>query len=174
MGGRKEEFEELFEIHQSRLYSYVYAVLRDPDDAQDVFQLTTTILWSKFDQFEAGTQFFNWAATVARFECLKFIDYRRRSRVYFDQDMMEQLAVDAESIDNELVEARRNALSHCLKSLSEADTKLIGNRYEHELGSRQIAEILGRSQASICNSLTRVRDLLMNCIMKKLGEESFS
>lgn len=168
---RKERFEELFEVHQSRLYSYVYALVRDANDAQDVFQQATTVLWKKFDEFEAGTNFFAWAATVSRYEALKFFEYRDRDDVYFAHDVMEQLAVDAEAIGNELVEARRMALGQCLKRLSEPDAKLVNIHYEHNLGSRQIAEVLGRSSASVCNSLRRIRELLLECIRRQMREE---
>lgn len=161
---RTKAFEELLGLHQHRIYGYIYALLRDTSDAQDVFQQTTIILWKKFDQFDLGTSFFSWAATVARFEALNFSKYRRRSRIYFDQDLMEQLAVDADAMQEELLEARRTALRCCLDKLSKSDRKMIDNRYLHGLGSPQIADILGRSSTSVCNSLSRIRQTLLSCI----------
>lgn len=169
---RKEEFEELISTHQHRIYGYIYALLRDAADAQDVFQQTTIILWKKFDQFDLGTSFFSWAATVARFEALNFAKYRRRSRVYFDQDLMEQLAVDADAMKEEILESRRVALRCCLDKLSKSDRKMIDNRYLHGLGSRQIADILGRSSTSVCNSLSRIRQTLLSCIDRNITRES--
>lgn len=160
----EELFEDLLSAHQHRVYGYIFAMLRDTADAQDVLQQTAVILWQKFDQFDPETDFFRWAVTVARYEVLNFTKYRRRSRVYFNQDLMEQLADDLSGQGNAFVEDRRGALKECMQKLPTADRKLIESRYSHGLGSRQMSEILGRSPSSICNSLRRIREALHGCI----------
>ena len=168
MSQRKSEFESLLSEHQHRIYGYVFALLRDASDAQDVMQQTAIILWQKFDQFDPETNFFSWAATVARYEVLNFTKYRRRSRLYFDQSLMEQLAEEADTRAAEHSESRRRALRECLGKLSSPDRKLIETRYSHGLGSRQIAEILGRSPRSVCNSLLRIHKSLLACIERSI------
>ncbi|MEQ8208377.1 MAG: sigma-70 family RNA polymerase sigma factor [Lacipirellulaceae bacterium] len=167
----EELFEDLLSAHQHRVYGYIFAMLRDTADSQDVLQQTAVILWQKFEQFDPDTDFFRWAVTVARYEVLNFTKYRRRSRMYFNQDLMEQLADDLSGQDNDFVETRRAALKQCLQKLPEADRKLIESRYSHGLGSRQMSEILGRSPSSICNSLRRVREALHGCIEHTLLRE---
>ena len=38
--------------HQSQLFGYIYSLVRDLDDADDLFQQTSLVLWDKFDQFD--------------------------------------------------------------------------------------------------------------------------
>ena len=38
--------------HQTQLFGYIYSLVRDLDDADDLFQQTSLVLWDKFDQFD--------------------------------------------------------------------------------------------------------------------------
>jgi RNA polymerase sigma-70 factor (ECF subfamily) len=169
MTTKEDLFAELFGANQQRLFGYVLALVRNSADAQDILQQTAVTAWQKFDAFDPDTDFFRWATTIARYEMLNFTKYRRRSRLYFDQELMEQLAEDAGELSNEIAEARSQALSDCLKKLPATDGKLLECRYAHGLGSYQIAELLDRSQSSVCNSLRRIRENLLRCIESKLS-----
>lgn len=172
MEATEEQFAELFSIHQQRLFGYILGLVRNTDDAQDILQQTAVTLWRKFDLFEPGTDFARWGITVARYEALNFIKYRRRSRCYFNQELMEQLGQEACEKPTEAIEERREALAECLTKLSSLDLKLVECRYSHGLGSRQISEMLDRSQASICNSLRRIRENLLRCIERTTEQEN--
>jgi RNA polymerase sigma factor (sigma-70 family) len=82
---------------------------------------------------------------------------------------MEQLGDDVCEDSSDEAEVRLKALGECLKKLPAADSKLIECRYTHSLSSLQIAELLERSQPSVCNSLRRIRENLMHCISKNLS-----
>jgi RNA polymerase sigma-70 factor (ECF subfamily) len=45
----KTEFAELLRRHQTQLFGFIYSLLRDLDDADDLFQQTSLVLWDKFD-----------------------------------------------------------------------------------------------------------------------------
>lgn len=173
MSSKDELYADLFSTNQHRLFGYILAMVRNRSDAQDILQQTAITLWKKFDDFEPGTDFIKWAITVARYETLNFIKYRRRSRVYFDQSLMEQLGNEFSDLPMELVESRRTALNGCIGKLPQEDRKLIESRYSHGLGSRQLAELLDRSQASICNSLKRIREALLRCVTRATAKEDF-
>lgn len=173
MSSKDELYAELFSTNQPRLFGYILAMVRNRSDAQDILQQTAITLWKKFDDFEPGTDFIKWAITVARYETLNFIKYRRRSRVYFDQSLMEQLGNEFSELSEEVIESRRIALSGCIGKLPQEDRKLIESRYSHGLGSRQLAELLDRSQASICNSLKRIREALLRCVTRATAKEDF-
>ena len=66
------------------------------------------------------------------------------------------------------------ALRRCRDKLSPADGELIELHYAEDLGSRQIAERLQRSQPSVCNSLNRIRSWLFKCIQTELAQQQHS
>jgi RNA polymerase sigma-70 factor (ECF subfamily) len=170
MPTKEDQFAEFLSGNQQRVFGYILGLVRNTSDAQDILQQTAVTAWRKFDEFDPTSDFLRWAITIARFETMNFIKYRRRSRLYFDQQLMEQLGEDACEAPNEDAESRLKALGECLKKLPAFDSKLIECRYTHGLSSLQIAEVVERSQPSICNSLRRIRENLMRCISKNLSQ----
>lgn len=171
MSTREDQFAELFSGSQQRLLGYVIGLVRNVADAHDILQQTAITAWRKFDEFDPDTDFMRWVIAIARFETLNFMKYRRRSKVLFDQSLIEQLGESVCDASAELIEDRGKALSLCIKKLSAADSRLIQCRYSHGLNSSQIAEVLDRSQSSVCNSLKRIRESLLGCIERRLSKE---
>lgn len=171
MDSKEELFAELYSSCQQRLLGYVIGLVRNSADAQDILQQAAVTAWEKFDEFDPDTDFMRWAITIARYKTLNFIKKRRNDKVYFDQALMSQLGEHASNVSVEVAEQRGAALSQCLKKLSTADSRLIECRYTHGLGSNQIAQVVERSQPSVCNSLRRIREALMQCIKRRLAAE---
>ena len=174
MPSKEEEFAELFGAAQQRLLGMLISMLRNSEDARDVLQQTAVTAWENYSDFQAGTDFFRWMAALAKYETLTFINYKRRSKLYFKQEMMDQLVDDASGLSDETIESRCTALRECLKKLADADRKLIDCRYAHGLGSGATAALLDRPQASVCNSLRRIRQSLQLCINSTLSREQTS
>ena len=42
-------FSELISRHQSELYAYIFAIVRNWEDADDLFQSVSLVLWRKFE-----------------------------------------------------------------------------------------------------------------------------
>src|SRR5229473_736199 len=84
---RRVEFAELLRRDQSRLFGYIHSLVRDLNDADDLFQQTTLILWKKFGEFDRQRNFFSWACGVARLEIANFLRGRGRQRLYFSDDL---------------------------------------------------------------------------------------
>ncbi|HPM80105.1 MAG TPA: sigma factor [Candidatus Anammoximicrobium sp.] len=57
---------------QSRVYAYIRALVFSGADAEDVLQEVAVVLWRKFDQFEPGTRFDQWAYRVASIQVADF------------------------------------------------------------------------------------------------------
>ncbi len=172
MSPKAELYAELFSANQQRLFGYILGLVRSADDARDILQETAITSWKRFNDFQSGTDFTAWIITIARYETLNFVRYRRRHRAYFGQDLMEQLAQNFCEVPSELAEARRSTLADCLGKLTSLDKKLIESRYSRDLGSKQIAELFDRPQASICNSLRRIRESLRRCVERATLQEN--
>ncbi len=165
------EFLRLLTLYQSQLHSYLYALLHNMSDTEDVLQNTVVILWKKFDQFEANTNFLRWALRIARFEALKFQREIRRDRKFFSEDLISQLASGPFGNSEEnLVFDRRDALTGCIGQLAERDRQLLDSCYQSGVTILDVAASHGRSAQSICNSLRRIRQFLFHCIQRKLTD----
>jgi RNA polymerase sigma-70 factor (ECF subfamily) len=167
---RKIEFAEHLRQHQTQLFSYIYSLVRDLDDAEDLFQQTSLVLWHKYDQFDSSRSFVAWACGVARFEVSNYLRARSRRRLYFT-DALNLLLVDAQSeLADDPQEARRDALAGCMKKLRRRDQELLETCYDPSIRIPDVARTWGRSTQSIHNSLRRIRRALFDCVRRSLAE----
>lgn len=166
----EEQFVELLTRHRAQLFNYIFCVVQTMSDAEDVFQQTTTAMWSSFTQFTPGTDFLAWAIRIARFRALGFIRSKRRERVLFSERLIEQFAET--SLDSaEVQDARLRALESCRAKLSESDQKLLGMCYGGCKTIRDAAVQLGRPLGAVYDSLSRIRRALYACIQRTLASE---
>src|SRR5438270_6860710 len=115
--------------HQRQIFSYIYVLVPKRADAEDLLQETSLVICEKFNEFKEGTDFVAWACQIAywrvRYSRQKFA----RSKVLFDQDVLDVLAQTASEMIDELDE-RHEALSACLQRLHPRDRGLLMARYE--------------------------------------------
>jgi RNA polymerase sigma-70 factor (ECF subfamily) len=166
---RHDLFSQLIARHQSELYAYIFAIVRNWEDADDLFQSLCLVLWRKFEAFRPETSFFAWARQTARYEVLKLVTRRRLSQ-QVDETLLEELTETAADVPSN----KLTALERCREKLGDADRELLELHYVEDLGSRQIAEQMQRSQASVCNSLNRIRCWLLQCVQKELAQQEHS
>lgn len=160
---RTEAFVELFSLQQRSLYGFIYTLVHNQADAEDLLQQTSLILWRKFESFEIGTDFNAWAHRIAHLEVLNFLKRKRRSRVCFSDELLAKLAtVRTDRAD--LHAADRDTLLGCIEKLGDSDRRLIQCCYAEKQNIKSAAAELGRPAASIYTSLSRIRRLLLACI----------
>ncbi len=153
------------------MFGYIYALLRNFNDAEDVFQQTCMVLWGKFDQFAEGTNFAQWACSIAQYEVLNFIRKRQRSRLYFTEEFQREVADMQAEMDADEVAARSQALASCVESLGEKDQKLVNACYGDNRSFKETAAELGRSAQQVYDALSRIRRVLLDCVRGKLARE---
>src|SRR5919204_210195 len=123
------EFAEALRACQSRLYGYIHSLVRDLDDADDLFQQTTVILWRKFAEFDPARGFFPWACGVARLEVANFLRGRSRQRLYFSDELNLLLIEAQDEVPADELEERREALAKCVAALRQRDRQLLDECY---------------------------------------------
>jgi RNA polymerase sigma-70 factor, ECF subfamily len=170
LGDGTADFAALLRHHQTQLFGYIYSLVRDLDDADDLFQQTSLVLWDKFEQFDSSRSFINWACGVARYEVLNFLRSRSRNRLYFSDELNLALIEAHESLEHEQLEDRRDALASCMKKLRERDLELLEACYGRSVCIHDVAQAWGRSTHSIHNSLRRLRRVLFECVRRSLAQ----
>ena len=64
---RQDLFSQMLSRHHSQLYAYIFAVVKNQADAEDLFQSVCLVLWQKFELFQPNSSFFPWARQTAKF-----------------------------------------------------------------------------------------------------------
>jgi len=170
----KAEFVELLRQHQSQLFAYIYSLVHNFDDADDLFQQTSVVLWGKFGQFDCSKSFVAWACGVARYEVLNYLRSRNRNRLYFSDELNLELVEAQEELENEPLAEQRDALAVCMKKLRPRDLDLLQACYGRALCISEVAGAWGRSTQSVHNSLRRIRRALFECVRRTLAHGEFA
>ena len=169
---RKREFAELLRRHQSQLFGYIHSLLRNLNDADDLFQQTTLVLWKKFAEYDRARSFLSWACGVARFEIANFLRSRSRQHLYFTDELNLLLIEAHEELKQNELDSRREALARCTSKLRAGDKKLLEDCYGESSSVALVADREGRSPQSVHNSLRRIRRALFECIRRTLAQEA--
>ena len=149
----------MYTKHQHRVLAFIYTLVPNRADAEDLFQDTSILLWKKFDQFEPGTDFIARACRVA---FLKVSNHRKRfarSNVFASDALLQAVADRAVQLAAQL-DGRREALRECLKRLDERDRRMIAARYEPGGGAERAAGVSGRTLQATYKALYRIRKAL--------------
>ena len=170
---RHNLFSDLIARYQSELYSYLFAVVRNWEDADDLLQSICLVLWRKFESFRPGSNFLFWARRTAKIEVSNFLR-RKQLPSYATEELVDALVETVIEVQGDGMEPYLAALRRCREKLSPADEELIELQYVENLGSRQIADRLQRPQPSVCHSLSRIRSWLFECIQTELARQEHS
>ncbi len=170
MDNRYDEFLRHFSRHHERLFAYVYSLLPNAADAEDVLQRTSLILWQKFDQFDPREEFFPWACGVAFYEVRNFLRVSSRRRLQFNTGLLAQLAEErAATLTQD--DPRLSALAQCLKKLGDEDRRLVDGTYRDHKSVKELAQECGRAVQTLYNRLGAIRRGLLECIERTLQSE---
>jgi RNA polymerase sigma-70 factor len=164
----REEFARLFARHARQVYAFIMTLVFSHHDAEEVFQNTNVVLWDKFGEFRPGTNFFAWASRIAYFEVLNLMKQRRVSLL--SAQAIDALAAEATALSDQST-ARMDALGECLARLTPADREMIQDRYFYQHPPKQIAAMRSRSLDSVYRALSRIHNLLLDCVERTLARE---
>jgi len=162
-----EEFVALYVEHQVAIRSFVRTLLPDPADAEDVMQTASLTMWRRFEQFQLGTSFRNWAFQVAKFVAMKHVARKIRDRLRFSEATINMLAQHVEQQDERLAGQRR-ALEQCVDQLGGDDQQVLATCYSSGTTLKEFAEQLGRTPNAIYKQLGRIRAALVLCVQRRL------
>lgn len=165
-----ERFLRLYAEHHERLLAHIFCLLPNEQDARDVFQKTSLVLWRKFDQFQEEADFLAWACGIAYYEVRNFLRVAGRDRLRFNDELLKILS-------EERIERRRHSdrraqlLTECIQKLSPTDRDLVHQVYGSGRSVKELAEEIGRAVQTVYNRLNLIRRRLLMCVQRSLAEQ---
>lgn len=165
-----DQFLELLACHQGQLFGYIFAAVRNLDDAEELYQQTSIILWRKFSDYKPGSDFVRWACKTAKYEILHHRRKQRRSPICFNDKVLSNLA-ETQAHGDDAALLHQELLAKCVKELPATDRQIVEMCYGRHGGVKQVAEELQRSVQTLYNSLSRIRRVLFHCVRLKLTRE---
>ncbi len=167
-----QQFMSLLSLNYQRIYSFILMLVANHNNADDIMQETSVLMYEKFNSFKKGSDFLAWAKTIAKYKTLEFLKKQQRDKVVFNQeivDLIEQDSHDCLRRHDEWLEALRK----CISRLSRPDRQLLHIRYHENTSVIAIAKRFGCSFQKIYRDMVRINNLLFRCIKRKIGADEF-
>ena len=159
-------FVALFVKNQRRIYGYILTVVPNCNEADNLFQQTSLVLWEKAAEFRPEGDFVRWACGVALNVIRNYRVKKRRDRHWFSYEMMARIA-DVRAEKSEWLDRMSAALGACMDELAPFDRELLVLCYEGQRSIRDVSKDLGRTENSVYQRLHRIRAKLLACIEQK-------
>lgn len=137
------------------------------DLAQEVF-----LAWYRAPaQRPAEVEPVRWLKGIARRMALNFFRSAKRAEERHAAAVAELLATEAMELPVPADDAAAAALEHCLGEMPEKHRAVLRLRYEESLASHAIAARLGTTASAVRILLMRLRGVLRECIVRRVGKE---
>jgi len=164
-----EAYLRLLTQHDRWLATYVYSLVSRPADADDILQEVKVTMWKHFASFEAGSNFRAWARKIATNQILNYRrSEQRRPGSTLDDEFIEIVAAEIDRCADTL-DRKADALKICLRKLPEAHRKIVVWRYYEDCGVEEIAAKSERTVEAVYRLLSRIRQVLNDCVSRQLS-----
>jgi RNA polymerase sigma-70 factor, ECF subfamily len=152
----REQCRRWYQAHGEAVYNYVRFQVAEPDAAEDIVAdtfLKALRAVERYDETRGAAR--SWLLAIAR---NLVQDHRRRGRVrqYVALGTMGDLVADGPSPEEQLLRKEEvGRVLDALADLGDDDREIVSLRYGSGLDGREVAEVLGISEANVRTRLWR-------------------
>lgn len=160
---------ELAIRHRRMIESYAYAIVRDLDLAEDIYQEVALVLVAQWDRVPADEGFLPWLKEVIRRKSHEVRRRQTRRTRELSPEALDRIEAALPDEDSEGVAA---AVALCVDRLAGDARLAIRARYGEGLDVAAIAARIGRSVQGAYAVLKRARLALEDCLHRRLHLET--
>ena len=156
--------------YKGALEAMLNSIVRDPIQAEDLFQEVALIMAQKREEVDEDCNFMGWGRRISMNVVRKYWGKRSRDRrlLFLDDKALEIVASYFEKTAQSVWESRKLALNECINSLSQEHRNLIRSKYENKSSINELSTTLSKSPRSVDNLLYRIRKALRKCVQNRL------
>lgn len=179
--GDLDALSTLLTRYQNRLYRYLLRMVRQPAEAEDLFQQTWLRVAEKIHNYDQQRNFDAWLFTLARNLA---IDHLRRlrpesldepagDRAGGESAAAKLVSRETPALDRVLARERTSRLAEAMELLPVIQREVLTLRFEEEMKLEEIAEILGAPLSTVKTRLRRALDRLRENLESQFPGENW-
>lgn len=167
-------FREIVERYQAKVYSIIFGILRNRNDAEDIAQQVFAKVYFSINNFDSRSSLLTWIYKITVNECYDYLRKKRVRKLVYESDFSEEDTRKMENseavsdhqpaVDQSL--ARRDLALKLLEKLSEEDRQLILLKEVEGHSVEELAERTGLNENTIKVKLFRARQKLLKASQK--------
>lgn len=157
---------------RTKLGAIVWGVLRDYHTTEDILQDVVVKALERKHQFENDRLLMAWARVSCRNAAIDICRQKLNRKNLLKSAALDALESDLHSYTSETLDAKVDALLHCIKSLPEKTRSIIQARYRDEQAVGEIAQLFGQSLDATYQVISRTHRRLRNCVERRISSSS--
>src|SRR5579863_4549468 len=162
-------FREIVERYQAKVFSIIFGILRNHNDAEDIAQQVFSKIYFSIKNFDFRSSLLTWIYKITVNECYDYLRKKRVRKLVYESDFSEEDAQRMEAaepavdphppIDTRL--AQRDLVMKLLSKLSEEDRSLMLLKEVEGHSVEELAQMTGLNENTIKVKLFRTRQKLL-------------
>ena len=160
--GDQAAFEVIFQRYERQIYSFIYRMMGDPDDAYDLTQDCFIKAYKALSRTSDDLNVSAWLHRIAANACLDVLRRRQRLRwLPWEAPKHDQLLLSTPTDDPErsaLSQETRVAVQQVLNRMSHRHRAALILREYEGLSCEEIGAVMGLSRSAVKSMLFRARD----------------
>lgn len=172
--GDEAAFRQIVEQHRSKVFSIIYGIVRNRNDAEDIAQQVFAKIYFSIKGFDFRSSLITWIYKITVNECYDYLRKQKVRKLVYESDLGENdartmensaLATDRRPPADRRVE-RREYLMKLLSKVSEEERVLLIQKEVEGRTVEELAQMTGLNENTIKVKLFRARQKLVKAAAK--------
>ena len=167
-------FKEIVERYQTKVFSIIYGILRNHNDAEDIAQQVFAKIYFSIGNFDFRSSLLTWIYKITVNECYDYLRKKRVRKLVYESDFSEDDSVQMENsqaavardVPVDMTLERRDILLKLLSKVSEEDRMLILMKEVEGHSVEELAQMTGMNENTIKVKLFRTRQKLLKAAQR--------
>ena len=172
--GDEPAFQTIVERYQAKVFSIIYGILRNHNDAEDIAQQVFAKIYFSIRSFDFRSSLLTWIYKITVNECYDYLRKKKVRKLVYESDFSEEDALKMENsetavdqkppVDSHL--AQRDLIGKLLGKISAEDRSLILMKEVEGHSVEELAEMTGMNENTIKVKLFRARQKLLKAAQR--------
>jgi RNA polymerase sigma-70 factor, ECF subfamily len=172
--GDQLAFREIVERYQSKVFSIIYGILRNHNDAEDIAQQVFAKVYFSIRNFDFRSSVLTWVYKITVNECYDYLRKKRVRKLVYESDFSVEDAQRMEASDPAIdptapvdhALAQRDLVMKLLAKVSEEDRSLMLLKEVEGHSVEELAAMTGLNENTIKVKLFRTRQKLLKAAQR--------
>jgi RNA polymerase sigma-70 factor (ECF subfamily) len=167
-------FREIVERYQAKVFSIIYGILRNRNDAEDIAQQVFAKIYFSIKNFDFRSSLLTWIYKITVNECYDYLRKKRVRKLVYESDFSSEDSLRMENsepatdrgpgVDQRL--AQHDLILKLLSKISEEDRSLILLKEVEGHSVEELASMTGMNENTIKVKLFRARQKLVKAAQR--------
>lgn len=165
-------FREIVDRYQSKVFSIIFGILRNHNDAEDIAQQVFSKIYFSIGQFDNRSSLLTWIYKITVNECYDYLRKKKVRKLVYESDFSEEDSVRFEQTEPDpgasydATLAQRDLVVKLLAKVSEEDRNLMLLKEVEGHSVEELAEMTGLNENTIKVRLFRARQKLLKAAQR--------